>query len=113
MRPWNDPGHDLALALAHPQCRVLAVREQGHVVGSVVAGFDGHRGWQYYLAVHPDHQRSGLGRCLVVAAEEWLGGAGASKVQLMVRGTDTGALKFYRRLGYDVQDAVVLGRRLD
>ena len=76
-----------------------------------MAGYDGHRGWLYYLGVAPGLQGSGHGRALVVAAEAWLAAAGAVKVQLMVRRTNDAVLGFYERLGYDDQETVVLGRR--
>lgn len=84
----------------------------GGVLGAVVVGFDGHRGWLHHLAVHPEAQGAGAGRALVAAAEHWLVGVGAPKVQLMVRTDNTAVLGFYERLGYQRQDAVVLGRRL-
>lgn len=78
-----------------------------------MVGVDGHRGWVYYLAVDPDRQGTGLGRQLMAAAEEWLRGAGAPKVQLMVRGTNRVVLGFYERLGYSDQSTVTLGKFLD
>ncbi|RYD84603.1 MAG: GNAT family N-acetyltransferase, partial [Sphingomonadales bacterium] len=81
-------------------------------VGSAIAGFDGHRGWVYYLAVSPDARRGGLGRALMAAAEDWLRERGAPKIQLMVRGSNADALGFYEALGFERQDVVVLGRFL-
>jgi len=91
---------------------VLVARDEGALVGSVMAGFDGHRGWAYYLAVAPESRRHGLGRALMEAAEAWLRAQGAVKVQLMVRnGND--AIGFYEALGLERQDVVVLGRFLE
>ncbi|AOH84638.1 acetyltransferase [Sphingomonas panacis] len=112
-RPWNDPDADFALALATPTATVLVAREGAEVSGSAMVGFDGHRGWIYYLAVAPERQRGGLGRALMAAAEAWLAARGVPKVQLMVREGNTAALGFYDALGLERQDVVVLGRFLE
>jgi len=112
-RPWNDPHADLKLAMVTPTSTVLAAIDGDRLTGSVMVGFDGHRGWIYYLAVDPAERRNGLGRTLMTAAEHWLGERGAPKLQLMVRETNTEALGFYAALGLEVQPVTVLGRRLD
>ena len=71
-RPWNDPDADFALALGNSTSTVLVARDDAALAGSVMVGFDGHRGWIYYLAVAPDRQRAGVGRALMAAAEAWL-----------------------------------------
>lgn len=113
-RPWNDPSADLRSALETPTSTVLAARgPDGTLAGTVMVGYDGHRGWVYYLAVDEAHRGAGLGRALMVAAEAWLVAEGAPKVQLMVRTTNTAVLGFYAALGYTDQSCVVLGRRTD
>jgi ribosomal protein S18 acetylase RimI-like enzyme len=110
-RPWNDPEADFALAQGGGASTVLVAREEG-VAGSVMVGFDGHRGWVYYLAVSPDPRRTGLGRALMAAAEDWLRDRGAPKLQLMVREDNAAALDFYKALGLERQKVAVLGRFL-
>ncbi len=110
VRPWNDPHHDLELARRHPASVVLVGRENEVVVASALVGFEGHRGWMYYLAVAPEWQAQGKGRAMVQAAESWLQDAGAPKVQLMVRTSNGGVTRFYESLGYQRQDVVVLGK---
>jgi ribosomal protein S18 acetylase RimI-like enzyme len=78
-----------------------------------MVGFDGHRGWVYYLAVDPGRRRRGLGRSLMAAAKDWLMVRGAPKLQLMVRSDNEAAVGFYQRLGLERQEVIVLGRRLD
>jgi ribosomal protein S18 acetylase RimI-like enzyme len=112
-RPWNDPLADFTLALETPTSDILLVRDGDVITGSVMVGFDGHRGWVYYLAVHPDCQRQGKGRALMVAAEDWLRDQGAPKIQLMVRGDNDVARGFYAALGYDLQNVATYGKRLD
>ena len=112
IRPWNDPLSDFALALDGPGSAVLIIRGADLVVGSVMVGFDGHRGWVYYLAVAPDRRRHGLGRALMAAAEAWLRARGAPKIQLMVRAGNDAAVDFYATLGLERQDVVTLGKFL-
>jgi GNAT superfamily N-acetyltransferase len=78
-----------------------------------MVGHDGHRGWVYYLAVDPVHNRGGVGRLLMQSAEEWVRRRGIMKMNLMVRGGNFGALGFYDALRYETQDVVTLGRWLD
>jgi ribosomal protein S18 acetylase RimI-like enzyme len=111
-RPWNDPGRDARLAIEGATSTILGLREGEALIASVMAGFDGHRGWVYYLAVAPDRRREGLGRRLMAAAEAWLRERGAPKLQLMVRGSNAEALGFYEALGLERQDVVTLGRFL-
>lgn len=111
-RPWNDPHADHARALDAASSTVLVARDADRIVGSVMVGHDGHRGWLYYLAVAPDRRGQGIGRALFAAAEDWLRAAGAPKVQLMVRSDNEPALAFYTAIGLARQDVVVLGRFL-
>ena len=112
-RPWNDPAQDVALARKSADSVVLVARDGVGVCGTIMTGFDGHRGWVYYLAVHPDARHRGLGRALMTAAETWLADRGAPKIQLMVREDNVDALGFYEALGMTRQAVVTLGRRLD
>ncbi|WP_267386087.1 GNAT family acetyltransferase [Sphingomonas sp. GC_Shp_3] len=112
-RPWNDPHADFALALATSTSTILLARDGDTLIGSVMVGFNGHRGWIYYLAVAPNRRRGGIGRALMAAAEAWLAEHDAPKVQLMVRDTNDAALGFYARLGYAPQAVVTLGRFLN
>ncbi|WP_394653307.1 GNAT family acetyltransferase [uncultured Sphingomonas sp.] len=112
-RPWNDPDHDFLQAVNGVTSAVLVVRDGEHVVGSVMVGFDGHRGWVYYVAVHPEARRGGLGRVLMAAAEDWLVVRGAPKIQLMVREGNEVAAHFYQALGLERQAVITYGRLLN
>ncbi len=77
-RPWNDPVADIRAALAYPSSTVLAGRDgDGRLIATVMAGYDGHRGWLYYLAVADSRRGEGIGRIMVGAAERWLAAQGA------------------------------------
>lgn len=112
-RPWNDSAADYGLALANETSAILIARHDGALVASVMTGFDGHRGWVYYLAVDPASRKQGLGKQMMEAAELWLRERDAPKIQLMVRDDNEQAIGFYKALGYDVQPVVTIGKRLD
>jgi len=111
--PWNDPRRDIEAKLAFQPDLLLVAEREGVVVGSVMAGYEGHRGWINYLAVEPRLRRCGVGRRLMEAAEALLHPLGCQKVNLQVRSGNHSAVEFYRRLGYSVDDVVGMGKRLD
>ncbi|MFK4760351.1 GNAT family acetyltransferase [Microbacterium sp. ZW T5_45] len=124
-RPWNDPRADIRRKLevqpelflvaeteAGPDAEAKVATGDGGIVGSVMAGYDGHRGWLYYLAVAESHRRQGVARALVTEAERLLLGMGCPKVQLMVRGGNEKVLGFYDALGYERFDVSNTGKRL-
>ena len=111
-RPWNDPAADARRALSAPAATIFAARQDGALVGTVMTGHDGHRGWVYYLAVAATSQRQGIARQLMAAAETWCSTAGAPRLNLMVRAANDPVLGFYARLGYRRSDVVVLQKDL-
>lgn len=111
-RPWNDPRKDIERARAVYPELVLVAADADAVIGSVIAGYDGHRGWLYYLATAADRRGEGIGRALVAEAELRLLRLGCPKVQLMVRSTNADVLGFYDSLGYERSDVIVSGKRL-
>jgi Acetyltransferases len=113
-RPWNDPDADLQRAMAGPTSTILVARDDaGSLLGTAMVGHDGHRGWVYYLAVQPSHQRQGVARALMSACEDWVRERGVLKIQLMVRHSNQDVIAFYNALGYVDGEVVVLGRFLD
>ncbi len=111
-RPWNPPDHDLRRALDGHTSTVLGAFEEERLVGTVMVGHDGHRGWVYYLAVEESRRGTGVGKQLMTAAEDWLRKNNAVKVQLMVRSTNEAVLGFYDRLGYLDEDVRVRSKWL-
>jgi hypothetical protein len=112
-RPWNDPAADIAQARRGPNSAVLVGRDGNTIVASVMVGYDGHRGWVYYVAVDPDHRHKKYGRVIMDAAENWLRQRGIEKMQLLVRSDNTGVKAFYEQLGYLEQERVVYAKWLD
>lgn len=114
----EDPPHSHA-AIAIP--RKLAVQrdlfliasEGGRVLGTILAGYDGHRGWLYKLAVHPNARRCGIGERLVRAAEKRLAAKGCTKLNLQVRAGNDEAARFWARMGYGEEPRISMGRTLE
>lgn len=111
-RPWNDPTSDIAFARRTPTSEIFVSADQGEIVGSVMCGHDGHRGWMYYLAVAPNRQGSSLGRALVTHAEDWLRAQGVPKLELMVREENKAVEAFYHTCGYKNEPVLVLSKWL-
>ncbi len=111
-RAWNDPRKDIARKLGEQPELFLVATCGEEVVGTAMVGFDGHRGWVYYLAVAPEHQKKNYGRELMQEAERLLQARGCPKLNLQVRTSNKAALDFYRKLGYVQDDVFSLGRRL-
>jgi ribosomal protein S18 acetylase RimI-like enzyme len=114
VRPQNDPRKDIARKLAvQPELFLVAMGDEGAVIGSVMCGYEGRRGWINYLAVDPDRRLRGVGRTLMAEAERRLRALGCPKINLQVRSTNRAVLDFYRAIGFAVDDVVSLGKRLE
>ncbi|MCP4642605.1 MAG: GNAT family acetyltransferase [bacterium] len=111
--PSNDPHRDIQRKLKVQADTFLVACADARVVATVMVGYEGHRGWINYLAVHPDHQRTGLGRRMMEEAETLLRAKGCPKINLQVRTSNTGVIEFYKKIGFAVDDVVSLGKRLE
>ncbi len=111
--PWNNPHRDIRRKLNVQPEMFLVGCADGYIVATVMAGYDGHRGWINYLSVHPNHRRSGIGKRMMDEAEIRLREAGCPKINLQVRGTNIKTIEFYNSIGYKVDDVVSLGKRLE
>jgi len=111
-KPWNEPRGAILRKLAVGDGLFLVGEQNGRIVATVMAGYDGVRGWIYRVAVPPGDQRQGIGRRMLEAAEKALTERGCRKINLQVRGTNTGVIAFYERCGYGVDDVVSLGKPL-
>ena len=113
LRPWNDPGKDIRRKLDEQPEMFLVGVVDAVIVATVMAGYEGHRGWVNYMAVAPEHQGKGLGRAIMACAEQLFAQLGCPKINLQIRGSNANAIDFYLRLGYQVDDVVSLGKRLE
>ncbi len=110
--PWNDPHLDIARKRTTQPELFLVAAAGGDIVGTVMAGYDGHRGWVNYLAIAATHRRRGLGRRLMAEVEAALAALGCAKVNLQVRAGNDAALAFYGAIGYRRDAVVSFGKRL-
>ena len=111
--PQNDPIEDIHRKLVfQPELFFVALREE-KVIGSIMVGYEGHRGWLNYMAVLPEYQRHGYGRRLVEKAVYELKRLGCLKVNLQVRRSNVSVVEFYKHLGFKEDDVVSLGKRLN
>ncbi|MEY2335427.1 GNAT family acetyltransferase [Acidithiobacillus ferrianus] len=111
-RPWNDPRADIARKLTEQPELFLVGTVGAELVATAMVGFDGHRGWVYYLAVSPKHRKQSFGRALMQQAEHLLMERGCPKVNLAVRSSNSEVIEFYRQLGYVQDEVVSMGKRL-
>jgi ribosomal protein S18 acetylase RimI-like enzyme len=113
VRPWNDPHRDICRKLkVNPEWFLVGLVD-GQVVATIMAGYEGHRGWLNYLAVAAEFRRRGMAREIVAEAEGLLRKAGCPKINLQIRTSNQAVIEFYRRLGYSVDDVVNMGKRLE
>lgn len=110
--PYNDPRRDIQRKLRVQGDMFLVGVKDGLVIATAMAGYDGHRGWINYLAVAPEFQREGLASRLMEEAETRLIAMGCPKINLQVRTSNTGVIRFYEKLGFKVDDVVSMGKRL-
>jgi ribosomal protein S18 acetylase RimI-like enzyme len=108
----NAPGLAIDKKVAVDDGLFFVALADGDVIGTVMAGYDGHRGWVYSMAVHPDWRGDGLGSQLLAAAEEALAARGCVKINLQVLPGNGNAQAFYEANGYVVEDRISMGKRL-
>lgn len=111
-RPWNDPDKDISRKLTVKPELFFVGELDGKVMASAMAGYDGHRGSVFYLAVSPEYQRRGFGKLMMQHIEVALTAMGCPKLNIVVRSSNDEVLEFYGLLGYGVDDVLSLGKRL-
>lgn len=110
--PRNRAEQSVPAKLAMNDDLLFVAVEDGKVIGSIMAGYDGHRGWLYSVAVRQSAKRRGIGTALVETAEAALRRLGCIKVNLQVRSTNAAVIEFYKGLGFSVEDHISMGRLL-
>ncbi len=111
--PQNDPDKDIDRKLKVDRDLFLVGTEDDTIVATVMGGYEGHRGWINYLAVHPDTRRNGYGEAIMHAVEARLREKGCPKVNLQVRTSNLGVIAFYAAMGYGQDEVVGMGKRLE
>ncbi len=109
--PHNAPNKVIDEKLAVDDL-IFVAEHQAKIVGACIAGYDGHRGWLYAVAVLPDHRRDGVGRALVQGAMEHLKSRGCGKVNLQIRADNHAVAQFYQSLGFDIEERMSMGKHL-
>lgn len=110
--PWHDPKYDIELKLQIQPDLFLVAAIENLIVATVMAGYEGHRGWINYLAVTPDYQRQGIGRLMMAKAEAELKKLGCPKVNLQIRATNHSVIAFYEKIGFADDYIIGMGKRL-
>jgi 4-oxalocrotonate tautomerase family enzyme len=110
--PQNEPKKDIEMKRKVQADLFFVGTVSGRIVATVMAGYDGHRGWIYYLAVDPDYRRQQIGRRMMEKAAFALKKRGCPKINLQVRTSNRAVIAFYERLGYTNDDVIGLGKRL-
>ena len=108
--PHNDPATVIQLKLAVQRELFFVAMLDDTLAGTVMAGYDGHRGWVYSLAVRPEARRQGIGTALVKHVERELATKGCPKVNLQVLAANAGTVAFYQKLGYAVEERISMGK---
>ena len=111
-RPWNNAHRDIARKLGIQPDLFRVVEDAGTVIATAMTGFDGHRGWVYYLAVDPDRRGEGHARALMADAEQLLTDLGCPKIMLMLRSENSAVVELYEHLDFVVESTLVMGKRL-
>lgn len=111
-RPWNNPEIDIFRKIAQKDDLFLVAVKDQQIIATLMGGYDGHRGWMNYLAVHPHHQRNGVATALIQQLEKRLTALGCPSLQLLVRKENIDVQNFYEQLGYEELEVVCLAKRL-
>ena len=111
--PWNNPYKDIARKLkVQPELFLVGYLED-KLIASVMAGYDGHRGWINYFAVHPDFQAIGYGKHLMDNVENRLRELGCPKINLQIREENDKVFSYYQKLGFVEEKRINMGKRIE
>ena len=110
--PQNDPKKDIDMKRKVQANLFFVGTIDNRIVATVMTGYDGHRGWIYYLAVDPDYRRQHIGRRMMAKVESVLQERGCPKINLQVRTSNQEVISFYERLGFSRDDVIGLGKKL-
>ena len=106
----NEPNLTISKKIAINDGLFFVAVENSAIVGTIMAGYDGHRGWLYSVAVDPAKRLSGLGSSLVIHAEKALADLGCMKINLQLLATNEATAAFYKSVGYSVEPRLSMGK---
>jgi ribosomal protein S18 acetylase RimI-like enzyme len=110
--PHNEPATTIRKKV-ESGCDLFYVAVVDSVVaGTVMGGYDGHRGWIYTVAVSSAYRRRRIGTALLRHVEQALADRGCLKINLQVRTSNAGVIEFYGKLGYSLDDVISMGKRM-
>lgn len=112
LNPNNDPRRDIERKLVDSPWGFFLMVDNDEIIGSIMVGYDGHRGWVNYIACHPDRRREGVATALMMRGREVLLERGCPKINLQVRHGNLAANKFYESIGYTEDRVQSYGLRL-
>ena len=110
--PWNDPLKDIKRKLTIKDDLFIIGEINKKIIATAMAGYDGHRGYIYYLAVLPELQKKGIGSSILSIVEKKLYKLGCPKINLFVRNTNIKVKAFYKTNNYKIQNSQIYGKRL-
>ena len=110
--PWNDPTKDIFRKIKKDHEGILLGWMENKLVASVMAGYEGHRGWINYLAIDPDFRRQGFGQSILKKAEAFLLNLECPKINLQIRVSNQQVIEFYEKQGYIRDEVISMGKRL-
>lgn len=110
--PHNDPATVIRQKVAVDPDLLVVAMKSNQIAGTIMGGYDGHRGWIYSLAVDSQHQRKGIGSVLVRHIENSLAARGCLKVNLQIFASNADVVNFYEHLGYRVEARIGMGKLL-
>ena len=111
--PHNDPLSSINRKLAvEDNLFFVAESDEKKVIGTVMAGYDGHRGWIYSLAVNPKYRKKSIGSLLLKHAEKELLKLNCPKINLQVLSSNKDIVNFYRKNGFNIEERISMGKKL-
>jgi len=110
--PQNDPVLDIHEKLSFQPDLFLVGIVESSLIGTIMIGYEGHRGWINYLAVHPKYRKRGFGRQLMDHATKLLKSMGCQKINVQIRNSNRAVIEFYKAIGFSDDDVVGFGKRI-
>jgi len=110
--PWNEPVVVIERKLTMQPDLFFVCEADEAIVGTALAGFDGHRGWVHKVAIDPRYRRLGISRLHMKAAERGQASRGCRKLNLQVRDGNDGAVSFYEAIGFSIEERTSMSKHI-